>query len=70
MAAAKTILIEHGVCLAEFRARSIAEAIRKAEAILTNKTERAYLAACGNWFVQFRNGAWERRALNFNPFRG
>lgn len=63
----KVSLIEHGVCIAEGRARSIPQAIRWAESILTDKTERAFISACGQWWAQYRNGKWERRDASFKP---
>ena len=57
----KVYLIEHGVILADSRARNLPSAIRWAESILTDKTERAYLAGFGNWLAVYQAGTWTKR---------
>ena len=56
----KVCLFEHGVILAESRSRSMAAAIRWADGILTDKTERAFIGAFGQVFAVFNGREWTR----------
>ena len=56
----KVCLFEHGVILAESKARSLVGAIRWADGILTDKTERAFIGAFGQVFAVFNGREWTK----------
>ena len=61
----KVCLFEHGASLAESKARSLVGAIRWADGILTDKTERAFIGAFGQAFAVFNGREWTKL-----PIRG
>lgn len=58
-------LVEHGVMLADSKVRSLPQAIRWAESILTDKTERAFLCGFGNWLAVYHDKVWTKRSPAF-----